>query len=191
MKLYLLISRLFDPIAVLTVITVIAIRLSSLTPYEQFRFFLFLIFSIVGVPVILLLVAIRYRFVSNWDVTDRRQRPKLLIGLIAIESANLLLIWNWGDAFLFSLFLVYLAWIIGFLAVTLFYKISGHLGGLTFAVLLYLNWFGSSYWPLLLTIPLLAWARVTGRFHTVGQVLTGMIYSLVVILAFRRILLPG
>ena len=57
------------------------------------------------------------------------------------------------------------------------WKISGHASVAALATGLIIQWFGWYWWPILLIVPLVAWARVVRRDHTVGQVIAGAVYS--------------
>ena len=73
----------------------------------------------------------------------------------------------------------FLLWFLGFYLITLFWKISGHSGVATLGAFFVIQLFGLAWWPVFLAIPLVSWARVVRRDHTVGQVIAGVGYSIV------------
>ena len=74
------------------------------------------------------------------------------------------------------------------LLVTSRWKISGHgvaIGGITvFAV----GIFGREAWPLLLAIPLVAWARVRLKRHTLAQTVAGSLLGIAMTLLLLQLL---
>jgi len=172
-----IISRLFDPINVFAVVAIIVVGRSSMPPGAMTRFFVVLFFGMFLPPLAFLLWAIKTRRVSNWDLTNRRQRVRALVVFLGLLGVDFILIQMFGNAYLVQLFLFFFFWFAGFFAITLFWKISGHTSTLTLASLFIIQWFGWALWPILLTIPLVSWARVKRKNHTVAQVVAGVLYS--------------
>ncbi len=178
------ISRLFDPFLVTTVLLTLALQKSTLTGAAQARFFLVVLFSMVGIPAGLLVLAIKKKIVDNWDMTKRGQRPKMLFGLLVLEVMNLVVVRPFADQFLFTTLVTLLASLVGFTLITLFWKISGHTFANALVVGLIIKWFGWLWWPILFIVPLVGWARVVRRDHTVAQVVAGALYACMVIVLF-------
>lgn len=183
----LVISHLLDPIIVLTLVTSVGVVLSDLKSWQLGKFLLVLFFGIFLPPVVLRIWAVQHNVIKNWDITDRRQRPKTFGILLLLGVINLLLVKIYGNTFLFDLFTLYLIWLVGFAIITYFWKISGHSGAITLAVGFMITWFGWSWWPVCVLIPLVGWARVTARAHTRNQVIFGTLYSLAILLLYRLI----
>jgi membrane-associated phospholipid phosphatase len=163
------ISRICDPVIMLAVVFVVLV---SHTPV-----FLPAFFSMVIVPFVLYLVAWKTKFVADWDMSDRRQRPKILWSLIGIEGICLYVFHLW-------ILMPILIAFIGFTIMTHFWKISGHAMGAALATGIIVVRFGWVWWPVLLIVPLVAWARVVRRDHTIAQVIAGAVYAWVVIFIF-------
>ncbi len=172
-----IISRLFDPINVFAVVAVIVVGKSNMPPGAMTRFLVVLFFGMFLPPLAFLFWAIKTRRVSNWDLTNRRQRVRAFVVFLGLLGVDFILIQMFGNAYLVQLFLFFFFWFAGFFAITLFWKISGHTSALTLATLFILQWFGWDWSPILLTIPLVAWARVKRKNHTVAQVVAGVLYS--------------
>lgn len=172
-----LVSRLFDPMIVLTTLSVVAILRSGMPPEAILRLLFILFFVMVLPPFLLLVWAIRTRHVTNLDVSNRKERIRVLGCFALFLILDLLLVILLGNAYLVKLFLLFFLWFSGFFIVTLFWKISGHTSVNTLTFLLILEWFGWNLWPILLTIPLVGWARVQRKNHTVAQVVGGVLYS--------------
>jgi membrane-associated phospholipid phosphatase len=171
-----IISRMFEPIAILTVIAFVGSIKAGLDRSALVAFALFLVVSMV-IPVVLFLRWKRTVRGITWDLPDRHRRIKPLLVLTLLLGANTLFISFWHNTTLTMIFLVFLVWIVGFTLITIGWKISGHCGGVALASGLLIRWFGASWWPVLLAVPLVGWARVAGKNHTVAQVVVGALYS--------------
>jgi len=156
------ISRIFDPFVMLAVVFVVLV---SQTPVFVSAFV-----SMVILPFVLFLIAWKTKFVSNWDMSDRRERPKILWPLVLIEVVCIFV-------FQLSSIIPILVVIIGFAIITQFWKISGHAMGAAFATGTIIVTYGWKWWPVLLIVPLVSWARVVRKDHTIAQVVAGAIYS--------------
>lgn len=164
------ISRVFEPMIVLSALLVVA----AIKEKIDWRFLLFaLVFMVLPV------VAMRVWFVRSrgldWDIRDRSKRIAPLAVLVLIVTLDVSLVSWWHNEFLTRLFLLFLAWTAGYFVITLIWKISGHTSVTTLASLLMVQWYG--WWPILLTIPLVAWARIVEKNHTIGQAVGGIVYS--------------
>lgn len=179
------ISRLFDPIWVLSVLIIITARHSNLSGPEFWRFLAIFVGGMALPPAALLVWAVKTGRVENWDVSRRQQRIKALSVLLFLLLPDLLLVKIFGNAALVWRFGLLVGWFLGFFGVTLFWKISGHAASVTLATLLIVRWYGSSWWPILFMIPLVGWARMVSKNHSLAQVIGGIIYSLTVLLFLR------
>ena len=177
MKLATIVSRIFDPINLLAAVAVVAAVASGMPQEALIRFFFILLFGMVLPPLLLLIWAIRTKKIKDWDISNRSQRVRALVVFLGFLGVDFILIRMFGNAYLVQLSLFFFLWFAGFLAITLFWKISGHTSALTLACLFFIHWFGLDWWPILLTIPLVSWARVKRKNHTVAQVVAGVLYS--------------
>lgn len=159
------ISRIFDPFIMLAV-TFVALL-------SRTHVFVPAFVSMVIVPFALYFVAWKTKFVSNWDMSDRRERPKILWPLVVIEVICILV-------FQLSSIIPILVAIIGFAIITHFWKISGHAMGAALATGIIIVTYGWAWWPVLLIVPLVGWARVVRGDHTIAQVIAGAAYSWII-----------
>lgn len=67
--------------------------------------------------------------------------------------------------------------------VTFFWKISVHAVMITFFVAMVILMVGWSYWPVALLIPLVMWSRLVLYRHNIWQLILGMIFSLIIVIA--------
>ena len=169
-KIATVISRIFDPFVTLGAVFIILFVGSP----KFIPAFLLMI----GLPLVLFIVAWKTKFVSNWDVSKRRERPKILWTLLGIEiiASGML-----KTTVTFPVLLV----LAGFTLITHFWKMSGH----TVAASLFTGYviirFGWGWWPVLLLVPLVGWARVIRKDHTVLQVTAGALYSWILLVIAR------
>ncbi|KKT34555.1 MAG: hypothetical protein UW22_C0071G0001 [Candidatus Gottesmanbacteria bacterium GW2011_GWB1_44_11c] len=77
-------------------------------------------------------------------------------------------------------FLFLLVSFFGFFLITLKFKISGHMWTATLLICMFVYWYGWIMVPLFLMIPLIAWSRLMLKRHTVGEVIGGVVYSIMV-----------
>jgi hypothetical protein len=135
-------------------------------------FFIFLYFM-------LIVFGIRFGIFSDLDVSKRQQRPILfLVGLfLAISYLIFLLLFHAPGILQIGTFaLIAGLFVIG--AVNMFTKVSGHLAVLsaflTFAVLVE----GWKLLGLFILLPLLAWARIKTKNHTLLQTVLGSVIGI-------------
>lgn len=175
-KLAPIVSRIFEPMIVFSGLLVAGalhaglggttlvgflatVFVSMILPAAALRFFLFRAYRI------------------DWDIRERSKRIVPLLLLLGLSVINFWIVQRWNNSLLTDMFLLFLFWMAGFFAITLFWKMSGHTGVITLASLLLLEWYGWQVWPVMFTIPAVAWARVVGKNHTIGQAVGGIVYS--------------
>lgn len=185
-RLQTLISRLIDPPFVLAFMTFLTVVKSGLTNRGIFAFGLFVPF-LFGLPLAFFVWKIRTHQVSNWDITNRKERIIPLLFFLIFLIVDIIGVSLFDNPLLLNIFVLYFLWVLGFFLVTLFWKISGHTGMITLAVGLLVYWFG--YWalPSLVLIPLVAWARVSRKDHSLLQALAGIIYSLLILQVWNQL----
>ena len=171
-----IISRIFEPLVILPIILVFAGVRAGLTEGSLLSF-LTIMAALFIVPVIVFRVWLVARFHLDWDISNRKKRIGPLIVLLLFLFGALILVNQWHNVLLTDMFVQFFLWLVGFLVITLFWKISGHTGVITLAFLLLLEWYGWQMWPILLAISLVTWARVVGKNHTLGQAIGGIVYS--------------
>lgn len=181
-----IISRLFDPPFVFTGLMTFVVVESNLSPGEQLRFLMLFFTVIVGIPLVLMLAALRQKTISDWDLGNRIQRVKALRILLFLAVVDVLVVYWFGNTHLTQTFAFFCIWLVGFFAITNWWKLSGHTGMAALAGGFLTYWYG--WWPILLVVPLVAWARVYRRDHTLAQTIAGAVYSWVIFLAYVLLL---
>lgn len=184
-----IVSRIFDPFIVFSVICLIA-ALRNLTGAALTNFLTIYFFAVLLPPFILLVWATKTKRINGWDIKDRTERIPAMAIMSLLLVFDLFLFKSFGGIQLFRMFLLFMIWYLGVFIITLFWKISGHAGAVTLFALLAVKWFGLSWWPAFIVIPLVGWSRVKIKNHSVAQVVFGAIYSTVIVL-FSLIFIPA
>ncbi len=180
-----IISRIFGPVAVFSFLTILATFYTGLSLKALVDFFVVSFIGILLPPVAFLVVAIKKGWVSNWDVSNRRQRVGVFLVFGLLFLVDYILIKQYGNGAIQQYYFFFFIWFLGFFAITLFWKISGHVALLTLASHYIVQWFGMAWWPVVLVIPFVAWARVVSGNHTIAQVVAGVIYSSIFLFIWR------
>lgn len=186
-KIAFLISRLFDPFFETPLFLFFLIAKSGLPPQRQLILTAVILFEFVLLFGYFLL-ARRRKEISDWDISDVRQRRRLYL-LTSVCLLSLLVFFRiFGNPFLFNLGLILCFLTLAVTAITFFWKISVHaVANTTF--ILYLNFlFGWQYFWLFLILPPLLWARFVLKKHTPKQLLAGVLLPTVVVLSFFLVL---
>ncbi|MBI4066404.1 hypothetical protein HY411_01665 [Candidatus Gottesmanbacteria bacterium] len=173
----LFISRLLDPMWVVPAVTILGAYESGLHNFTLWRIIVILALVMVAPPLLLRWRFTREKGSSGWDIKNRAHRPKALGAFLVFGLLNVMLAWVFGNPTFGRLFIFYELWLAGFFLISLVWKISGHAGGIALATGLVIQWFGWTWWPVLLLVPWTAWARVVTKNHTVWQVMAGALYS--------------
>ena len=114
---------------------------------------------------------------ADIHMPDRRSRLKPLAVILGWSITCLVLLHFWGaPSILILVILVTMGYMMVMSAITLFWKISFHSSAITAAASIGLAISGiTTGWSIvaLMLIPLVAWARIHLRRHTLGQVCAG------------------
>ena len=164
-----IISRVFDPFIMLAVVCVVLLSRTAV--------FIPAFITMVLVPLLLFVIAVKTKFVSNWDVSARQERPKLFWPLIAIEVISIVVFQLW---FLIPMIVAFA----GFALITHYWKISGHAFASALATGILVSRFGWHWWPVFLIVPLVSWSRVMRKNHTIPQVIVGAVYAWLIVFFF-------
>jgi hypothetical protein len=181
-----LLSRIFDPFIVLPIVIIHAILINPQPVQIRIYELLSVMLTMVVIPILNLLWAIKSKRVKNWDLSDRKERPMALVVIYFLGIINILIIRTFGDQFLMNLLIMFQIWMTGFILVTLFWKISGHAAIMALATGILISLHGFSWWPVLLLVPIISVVRVLRKDHTVGQVIAGALYSWAIIYISNR-----
>lgn len=153
--------------------------------------YVFVLLVEVAVPFGLYIILRLTHRISDWDITNVKERRFYFTVLAIIHGLGIILLWRWliyvqatpGAMELATGLQIYLVirlllWLVQTIGtiITFFWKISAHLIMYTSTVWL-CTWLFPSAWLLLLVlwlgIPVLAWSRIYLHKHTLGQTIAG------------------
>lgn len=175
-----LISRVFDPVLLIP-ITLVFAAWGAWTNGERFKFLTLLVFLDGVLPGFVFIHYLKNGKISGWDVRDRKERVGLFAFVVLCHFLGVVGAFLLGRFPLANYLLIF--WILSviYFAVTLFWKISVHMGVLsalaTFMVLSY----GKEFVWMFAALLLVAWARVQGQYHRLSQVIAGGMVPVIVI----------
>ncbi len=136
------------------------------------------IFFGIFIPYFFVLLLYKLNRISDLHITHRNQRIKpLIIANISYLTGYLLLRHLAISSLLTTLFLIYFVTVLILTSITFFWKISFHTGWITFFTItlfvLFRQWASFS----LALIPLMAWARIKLKKHTLLQTALGSLVA--------------
>jgi membrane-associated phospholipid phosphatase len=136
-------------------------------------------------PLAYVLVMIKLGRITDHHVSDRRQRPALLLLALISVLAGLAVLQLIKGPVSVSLMIIALIGGIAVLAVvSAFWKMSGHASAIAAAAVIVALMFGLAWLPLLVIVPAVGWSRVVLRAHTLGQVVAGSLFGGIFIAGF-------
>jgi hypothetical protein len=119
---------------------------------------------------------------SDHHVGDKRQRlPVLLATLGSTVLGSVILVAMGAPSLVFAVLVSFVAGMVFMMAVSPFWKVSGHATALSGAVAVLILIFGPGFFWLLALPPLIGWSRVHLGDHSVNQVFAGTIAGPLVI----------
>lgn len=172
------ISSLFDPLLLSIAAAALFVLKSGFPAHVVAAYAAAIVCFVLLPPVCYLVWCVRSGTVSNWDMSVRSERVRVFVVFAFIFLIDLVALRLFGPATAFPPAMFFFIWFAGFFALTLLDKLSGHTGTLTLVAGLCVRWFGSSWLPLFIIVPLVAWSRVVLKRHTLLQTVAGTAYSL-------------
>lgn len=127
-----------------------------------------------GVPLMYIALGRKLGFVSGFDLPRREERvPFIAVNLVGNLLGFFLLRSFNAPAHLSALLLVYVALGVTMMTFSSFWKISLHAGGVGGFAAFLTSAFGLPWAWTFLALPLIGWARVYRKRHTLAQVVAG------------------
>jgi hypothetical protein len=138
---------------------------------------------VTGIPLGYILIGKRKGWVSDFEISQRSERPRfILVSLGSDVLAILLLSVLNGPHLLRVMVLAYLCLGITMMTISSFWKISLHMAGVGGFSTALVFVFGSPAMVAFLSLPLVAWARYKRKKHTLLQLAVGAIVGIVITL---------
>ncbi|MEK7581401.1 MAG: hypothetical protein AAB512_03900 [Patescibacteria group bacterium] len=186
-----IISRSFDFYTWFPVGLLVAIFRTGLS-YSQIKTLsLVLLVLEVILPISLFFLVLKKKKISDIDVTKRKERYGLFGFMTVILAVSCIVAYFLGNHLFFVLQLAALALGLTIFLITFRFKISGHMLMNVSSIYVINYLFGWKLLWLFLIIPLVAFARIYLKKHTLAQVLLGLILGIAepyLILKFFRLI---
>jgi len=136
---------------------------------------------VTGIPLAYLLIGRRRGWVSDMELSHREERPRFILVSLSSDVLALVLLWlGNGPQLLRLLVLTYFCLAIVMFTISSFWKISMHLAGVGgFSTALVFVFGAGALWAFL-ALPLVSWARLHRRKHTLIQLVAGALAGIMV-----------
>ncbi|MDD3520758.1 MAG: hypothetical protein PHU65_05945 [Actinomycetota bacterium] len=132
------------------------------------------------IPFIFILILYKKKKINDLHVPKREERIKpTLVTLVSYMLGFFVFYILKAPVYLKAVFFGSFLTAIVLTLITYFWKISFHTSWITFFCITYYIVFGKWAIPLIVFIPLVAWARVKIKRHTVAQVLSGSAVTII------------
>lgn len=166
------------PMQALAGIVLVGLELRSGAAWVWLGFFLL---AAVLAPLFYVLLSIRRGKVSDLDLRTREQRTGPMLVTIGSLTLASLIIWLAGaPRLMVILALACSAEMVALFLVTRRWKISMHSAAAAGIAVIAWNLLGSTSWPFMVLVVLVAWSRVRLRQHSVAQTILGALLSTVI-----------
>lgn len=168
-----IISFMFNPLMVMVFAPYVLV---SRTTHDSEAAFYWTIYTLIFLMVLSLFVviAVKKKIFTDLDVSKREQRP--LVFFVGLLLATIYMISLFVLHAPYILYVLVIGIMLGVCFVSIinrWVKASVHMATITALILPVAVSFGQYYLLLLFLIPLLAWARISAKRHTLPEVLVG------------------
>jgi hypothetical protein len=136
---------------------------------------------VTGIPLVYILIGKRKGWVSDFEISQRSDRPRFILVSLSSDMLAILLlsVFN-GPHLLRVMVLVYLCLGITMMTISSYWKISLHMAGVGGFSTALVFLFGPLGIIAFLSLPLVAWARYHRKKHTLPQLAMGAIAGIVI-----------
>jgi hypothetical protein len=136
---------------------------------------------VTGIPLAYILIGKRTGWVSDFEISQRSERPRFILVSLGSDVLAILLlsVFN-GPHLLRVMVLAYLCLGITMMTISSFWKISLHMAGVGGFSTALVFIFGTPAIVAFLSLPLVAWARYHRKKHTLPQLAVGAIAGIVI-----------
>lgn len=136
------------------------------------------------VPVLSMFLLRALGLTSDFGVSKREERPKLLLPMAISFTVALIISFNSSSSLLFTLYTVLVAVFLVGSVITFFWKISFHMIWSTLGVFFIIySWQIPTLYLLVLLLPLIGWSRIQLKRHSLNQVVVGFLITLLCIIS--------
>jgi len=140
-----------------------------------------MLFIVTGIPLAYLLIGRKHGWVSDMELSRREERPRFILVSLSSDVLALAALWlGNGPQLLRLIVLAYFCLAIVIFSISSFWKISMHMAGVGgFSSALIFVFGAPALWAFL-SLPLVAWARLHRRKHTIPQLIAGALAGAVI-----------
>ena len=132
------------------------------------------------IPIAYIIVAPKFGWVSEWDMKTRKERQPFFMLMVVLTIASLGVIYFFGNTFLLHLNIIFMVLLLTLFAISLYWKISLHTGLNTASSIIINFMFGWNLPILYLTIPIIFWARLRLKKHSINQLVAGIAVTTII-----------
>ena len=178
-----LISAILNPFLVSLVVIILISFESTSNAAEAIKWALILI-ALSILPVFsVIFYLVRQRKLKAILVIAREQRTRIYILAILLGIIGSVLLQIWGAPLMLSaIFVAGMAAMVIFFSINLFWKISIHSAFVTAIMTVLMTLYGSIGALAAVLLPLIVWARVELKHHSLAQAITGAILAELIVL---------
>ncbi len=172
------ISLVFSPFFVLIATTVVVVEKYAVTSHETLLWLTILAMFVTVLPVLWIGMLFRLSKVSDWHLHSKEERLlPLCFTLASMIVGTVILYWIDAEHHIVWAGVAYIANSVVFSAITPIWKISFHSSVATACITVLVVLVNSQCGWLFLLVPLIAWARVYRKRHTLLQTVVGAVLA--------------
>ncbi len=136
---------------------------------------------VTGIPLAYILIGRRKGWVSDFEISQRDQRPRFILVSLSSDLLSLLILSVFhGPHLLRVIVLAYLFLGMTMMTVSSFWKVSLHMAGVSGFSTALVILFGAPAMAAFLSLPLVAWARYQRKKHSLLQLAAGAIAGITI-----------
>ncbi len=159
------------------VFLIIGLLKSNLSSFQIYILFPLLFLLQIFIPIAYIHISLHFKKVSAWDLPKKEERIFFLSMSMIAYLISMVIIYYFGNQFLFNLGLIFFMILTVMVVTTYFWQISLHTALNTVGSIIVNFLFNWSVLWLFLSIPIIFWARFKLKRHNVRQLLAGVILS--------------
>lgn len=172
-------TRLISPVTATLLGLIVIFREYISTGTDMAYNWLIVALGFVAIAIVTMVIFLRTGIVSNWDITDRKERPKVLFILTGYFAILIVITALLGYTSAVPILSILTASMFVATFITLFWKISFHTFAVTLFTLFVIGTYNEPYLLPLLVLPFItAWTRIVLKRHTQLQAMGGILLGL-------------
>ncbi len=179
-KIAALVTFVFDPTVTLPLFLSVLIFKTGLTPAQIKVILPLVLLTCIILPGLLWFFSLKERWISDWEMTKRRERFNLYSIFCVFWFLGVLIAYVFGTGLLTNLYLIFALAFFAATMVTWFWKISLHML-IDTTIISILEFIFGGFWYLYFLLPIIAWSRYVRHKHTPAQLLGGFSLAMAIV----------